>query len=75
MPVIPNQENSKLKLVFSAGVDENNKNIVKNKTFSNIKPTISNDELYELGTAISDLQSYSLTNLVRYEEYELINEQ
>ena len=74
MPVMPNQANSKLKLVFSTGLDENNKDIVKNKTFSNIKPTISSEDLYELGTAISDLQAYPLLNLIRYEEYELINE-
>jgi hypothetical protein len=74
MPIMPNQANSKLKLIYSAGLDENNKNIIKNKTFSNIKPTISNEELYELGIAISDLQLYALIDLVRYEEYELINE-
>jgi len=74
MPIMPNQANSKLKLVLNTGLDENNKNIVKSKTFSNIKPAISNEDLYELGTAISDLQSYPLLNLVRYEEYELINE-
>jgi len=70
MPIMPNQANSKLKLIYSAGLDENNKNIIKNKTFSNI----SNEELYELGIAISDLQLYALIDLVRYEEYELINE-
>ena len=74
MPVIPNQSDSKLKLVFNAGLDENNKTIIKNKTYSNIKATVTDEDLYGLGVAISDLQSYSLVNLVRYEESELINE-
>ncbi len=74
MPIIPNQYDSKLKLVLNAGLDENNKNIIKNKTYTNIKSTVTDEDLYELGVAISDLQSYSLLNLVRYEESELINE-
>lgn len=74
MPVVPNQADSKLKLVFNAGVDENNKNIIKSKTYSNVKAAVTNEDLYSLGVAISDLQSYSLLNVERYEEYELINE-
>lgn len=74
MAVVTNQANSKLKLVLNAGLDENNKEIIKNKTFSNIKSTVTNENLYNLGVAISDLQSHSLNNLVRYEEYELVNE-
>lgn len=74
MAVTTNQADSKLKLVLNAGLDENNKDIIKSKTFSGIKSTVANEDLYSLGAAISDLQSYSLMNLVRYEEYELINE-
>lgn len=74
MAIVTNQADSKLKLVLNAGLDENNKEIIKNKTFSNIKSTVSNQDLYELGVALSELQSYSLMNLVRYEEYELVDE-
>lgn len=74
MAVVTNQADSKLKLVFNAGLDENNKDIIKNKTFSNIKSTVTNENLYNLGVAISGLQSYSLMNIKRYEEYELLNE-
>jgi len=72
--IAKNHTNSKLTLVLAAGLDENNKNIIKNKTFSNVKASVSNENLYELGTAISDLQSYPLTKLVKKEEYELVNE-
>lgn len=71
---MPNEATSKLKLVLNAGLDENSKNIVKNKTFSNIKPNVSNEDLYELGAAISNLQSYPLISIVKHEEYELIDE-
>ena len=74
MAVVANQADSKMKLVLNAGVDVNNKDIIKNKTFSNVKSTVTNENLYNLGIALSGLQSYALTNVVRYEEYQLINE-
>jgi hypothetical protein len=74
MAVVTNQADSKLRLVFNAGLDENNKDIIKNKTYSNIKSTVANEDLYNLGLAISQLQSYTLMNIKRYEEYELLNE-
>lgn len=74
MAVVTNQASSKMKLVLNAGLDENNKEIIKSKTFSNIKPTVTNDNMYSLGVALSGLQSYSLMNIKRYEEYELLNE-
>jgi len=74
MAVISNQADSKLKIVFNAGVDDNNKTITKSKTLANVKATAQNENLYNLGVAISDLQAYELSNILRYDEYELINE-
>lgn len=74
MAVVINQADSKFKLVLNAGLDGNNKDIIKNKTFSNVKSTVTNEDLYNLGVAISDLQSHSLMSIVRYEEYELLEE-
>jgi len=74
MAVVANQADSKFKIVLNAGVDEYNKDIIKSKTFSNVKSTVTNDNLYNLGVAFSGLQAHALTNVVRYEEYQLINE-
>ena len=74
MAVISNQADSKLKIVYNAGVDDNNKTITKSKTLSNVKAAAQNENLYNLGVAISDLQAYELSNILRYDEYELINE-
>lgn len=74
MAIIANQADSKLKLVLNAGVDVNNKDIIKSKTFANVKPTVTNENLFNLAVSMSDLQAYTLSNIVRYEEYQLINE-
>jgi len=74
MAVIANQGDSKFKLVLNAGVDENNKDIIKNKTFANVKSTVTNDNLYTMATSLVALQTYSLENIIRYEEYQILNE-
>ena len=74
MPVITNKANSKLKLFYNTGVDENGKDIIKNKTYSNIKAEVSDDNIYNLGVELSQLQEYPLANMVRMEEYQLIYE-
>jgi len=47
---------------------------MKSKTFANVKSAAQNEDLYNLGVAISDLQEYELANIVRYDEYELLEE-
>ncbi len=74
MAIIANQSDSKLKLVLDAGLDENNKEIIKNKTFANIKRTATNENVYEVATALAGLQSYTLKSIKKYEEYDLVEE-
>lgn len=74
MAIIANQSDSKLKLVLDAGLDENNKEITKNKTFANIKTTATNENVYEVATALAGLQSYTLKSIKKYEEYDLVEE-
>ncbi len=74
MPIITNQADSKLKLVLNAGLDVDNKTIMKSKTFAKVKAAVENEDLYNLGVAISELQEHELANIVRYDEFELLNE-
>lgn len=74
MAIISNQANSKLKLVYNAGVDDNNKTITKSKTFNNMKAITEDETLYNISAGISSLQAYELSKVIRYDEYELINE-
>lgn len=74
MAIIANQADTKIKLVLDAGIDENNKEITKNKTIANVKTTATNDNIYEVATALAGLQTYTLKNIKRYEEYDLVEE-
>lgn len=74
MAIVANQADSKFKLVLNAGLDENNKDIIKNKTYANVKSTVTNDSIFQVATSLAELQEYTLTNIVKYEEYDLVNE-
>jgi len=74
MAIIANQADTKFKLVLNAGVDINNKNIIKNKTFANIKSVTTNDNIYNVANSLAALQSYTLTNIVKYEEFDLVQQ-
>lgn len=74
MAIIANQADSKFKLVLNAGVDENNKAIIKNKTFANVKSTTTNENVYNVANSLAGLQSYTLKNIVKYEEYDLVQQ-
>lgn len=74
MAIIANQADSKFKLVLDAGVDENNKSITKNKTFANVKATATKDVIYDVATSLAGLQSYTLKNIKKYDEYDLVEE-
>ena len=55
-----------LKLRFDCGIDDTTrKTKTKNKTYSNIKNTASNDDIYIVGNAIASLQKYDLLEITR----------
>jgi hypothetical protein len=74
MAIIANQADSKFKLVLDAGLDEDNNEVIKSKTFTNVKTTATNDNIFEVATALASLQSYTLTNIKKYEEFDLVEE-
>lgn len=74
MAIVASKNASKLKIVLYAGVDENNKDIIKNKTFNNVKPIATDESIYNTAVALSGLQAYALTNVKRLDDYDLSDE-
>ncbi|MCR8743705.1 DUF1659 domain-containing protein [Romboutsia lituseburensis] len=57
---------SGLKLKFQIGTDElTGKAKVKTKTYSNLKSSASNDEVYAVGEILSALQRYTLLEVAK----------
>lgn len=57
---------SSLRLRFDCGLNEvTGKLITKSKTFSNVRPTASVDDMYAVGTALASLQKYDLIEVLK----------
>ena len=57
---------SGLKLRFDCGADEiTGKTIVRSKTYSNVKPTAANDDLYAVGDALASLAKDDVIEIAR----------
>ena len=55
-----------LKLRFDCGIDDTTgKTKTKNKTYSNLKHSASNDDIYAVGDAIASLQKHDLLEIAR----------
>ncbi|HHY91171.1 MAG TPA: DUF1659 domain-containing protein [Clostridiales bacterium] len=71
MPVNVTLENSKLKVTFSKGVDGNGREIRQTKTFSNIKPDATDEDVYAVADALIGLQEYPVVSVGRVDEKEI----
>jgi hypothetical protein len=65
---------SALNIRFKAGVDEAGKDIIKAKSYSNIKVTSTEDDLLLIGTALGSLMQYEFTGIVRSDDKVIVNE-
>ncbi|SFD66007.1 Protein of unknown function [Lentibacillus persicus] len=67
--------NSRLTLVLDDGNDlMTGKAVYKSKSFNNVKPEATSDQLYAIATAVSGLQERPLYNVERQDDYEITQE-
>ncbi|RDI45642.1 DUF1659 domain-containing protein [Falsibacillus pallidus] len=64
-------KDSKLKLMFQAGVDENGDPVFKNKTLNNIKTDSTPDQLDQVAQALKALCSSPLVEVERDDSYDI----
>ncbi|RKD21910.1 Protein of unknown function [Caminicella sporogenes DSM 14501] len=74
MAVQINKMDSKIKLKYKVGVDEDGNDIFRTKTYSRIKNSVADDDIFAVVSAISNLQKYPLAKLIRVEEKEITGE-
>jgi|LSQX01.3.fsa_nt_gb hypothetical protein len=74
MAVIANQLGSRLQLRLVEGTDNEGKEIIKTRTLNNVKAGASDEDTMDVAEALTDLQKYPVSSIVRTNEYELIRE-
>lgn len=73
MAIRPITSNLRLKLELDGGM-EGDKQIIKSKTFSRIKAEAGNEDLYQVGVSLGQLQEYPVEAVKKLEEIELVEE-
>lgn len=65
---------SDLIIRYKYGVDEKGKDIIKNQKFSKLKVTGTDEDLFEVGTAIGNLLEYPVMNISRQDQSIILSE-
>lgn len=62
---------SKLKIVYSLGVNNEGKELKKTKSYSDIKISANDQDLYDVAQVLNGLQENTVIKIVRADEKEL----
>jgi hypothetical protein len=65
---------ARLQLRLNTGLDENFNPVYRTRSFSNVKTSSDNEDLFELAGEIAGLQEHTLDAVRRVDEYELEEE-
>lgn len=65
MAIMAVKNPSTLKIKFNHGSDTNGKAIIRSKSFANVKPDASDDNLYAVAKALVDLQDHDLYDVLK----------
>ena len=71
MPVNVTPLDSKLKIIFSLGTDNNGKEMTKIKTYANIKASAADEDVYSVADILTNLQSSDVLRIGRLDEKEM----
>lgn len=74
MAIISTTVQSAVSLKFKSGVDAQGKDVLKTQKFSNVKASASNDDVYAVGASLGTLLAYPVTNVLREDSNEILNQ-
>jgi len=63
---------SVLRLELRVGVNANGNPVFRKRNLDNVKPTASDQDLYDVATALAALQDYPLNSITRIDNAQLI---
>lgn len=64
---------SKLRILYDNGLNEKGEQVIKTKTYSNIRKDATAEQLLQAARAIAGLSSQALVNIERADNFELID--
>ncbi|MDD2573927.1 MAG: DUF1659 domain-containing protein [Bacillota bacterium] len=73
MPLQVQPLDSRLRLRYEVGVDDEGNPRYSTRTYSRVKPDAADQNVYDIAVAFAGLQEYPLTSVNRVNETELVN--
>lgn len=74
MAVTAVHRKTKIKLYLNAGLDLDNKQVIKYQTLDKFRPGLDNETLLNIANEVASLQEYILKDVVKLDEHTLIEE-
>ncbi|NMB41404.1 MAG: DUF1659 domain-containing protein [Firmicutes bacterium] len=74
MAVITHPLGSRMQLRLTVGQDDEGNPIYRSRSYSNVKPMASDDDVFAVGNALAGLQQHDLKEVRRINEHILIEE-
>ena len=74
MAVVKTPQDSRIGIKVVNGVNASGANIFKTMSFSNVKATAPDQDVYDVGDSIAGLQSKSLVEIIRTDQANLAGE-
>ena len=74
MAIAKTSEESKISIRVVNGTNATGGNVYKTMSFSNVKPTAPDQDIYDVGFSLAGLQSKSLVEIIRADQASLISE-
>ena len=74
MAVVKTPQESRIGIKVVNGVNASGANVLKTLSFSNVKATAPDQDVYDVGDSIAGLQSKSLVEIIRTDQANLAGE-
>ena len=74
MAVVKTPQDSRIGIKVVNGVNASGANVLKTLSFSNVKATAPDQDVYDVGDSIAGLQSKSLVEIIRTDQANLAGE-
>lgn len=73
MAIVATENEGRVTLVLNKGTDGDGNTLTSNKSYSRVKPAVSDDDVYEVVNGIASLQEYPVVTVRKTVEFDLVD--
>lgn len=73
MAIVATENEGRVTLVLNKGTDGDGNTLTGNKSYSRVKPAVSDDDVYGVVSGIASLQEYPVVTVRKTVEFDLVD--